>query len=75
MVAATSAVRSEIGSSLLACRSNGPRVTTQLASVLARQGRAQAGETRLHAMIDAFDTKNGIVDLAAARKVLDTLLK
>lgn len=49
------------------------RATTQLASVLARQGRAQAGETRLHAIIDAFDTKHEIVDLAAARKVLDTL--
>ena len=49
------------------------RATTQLASVLARQGRAQAGETRLHAIIDTFDTKHEIVDLAAARKVLDTL--
>jgi tetratricopeptide (TPR) repeat protein len=51
------------------------RATTQLASALARQGRAQAGETRLHAIIDAFDTKHEIVDLAAARKVLDTLHK
>ena len=49
------------------------RATTQLASVLARQGRAQEGETRLRAIIDAFDTKHEIVDLAAARKVLDTL--
>jgi hypothetical protein len=49
------------------------RSTAQLASVLARQGRAQTGETRLHAIIDAFDTKHEIVDLAAARKVLDTL--
>ena len=49
------------------------RATTQLASVLARQGRAQAGGTRLHAIIDTFDTKHEIVDLAAARKVLDTL--
>jgi tetratricopeptide (TPR) repeat protein len=49
------------------------RATTQLASVLARQGRAQAGETRLHAIIDAFHTKHEIVDLAAARKVLDAL--
>ena len=49
------------------------RATTQLASVLARQGRPQEGETRLRAIIDAFDTKHEIVDLAAARKVLDTL--
>jgi hypothetical protein len=49
------------------------RATTQLASVLARQGRAQAGEARLHTIIDAFDTKHKIVDLVAARKVLHTL--
>jgi tetratricopeptide (TPR) repeat protein len=49
------------------------RATTQLASVLARQGRAKEGEARLRAIIDAFDTKHEIVDLAAARKVLDTL--
>jgi tetratricopeptide (TPR) repeat protein len=49
------------------------RATTQLASVLARQGHVQEGETRLRAIIDAFDTKHEIVDLAAARKVLDTL--
>jgi tetratricopeptide (TPR) repeat protein len=49
------------------------RATTQLASVLARQGRAQEGETRLRAIIDAFATTHEIVDLAAARKVLDTL--
>ena len=49
------------------------RATTQLASVLARQGRAREGEARLRAIIDAFDTKHEIVDLAAARKVLDTL--
>ena len=49
------------------------RATTQLTTVLARQGRAQVGETRLHAIIDAFHTKHEIVDLAAARKVLDTL--
>ena len=49
------------------------RATTQLASVLARQGRAQEGEARLRTIIDAFDTKYEIVDLAAARKVLDTL--
>jgi tetratricopeptide (TPR) repeat protein len=49
------------------------RATTQLASVLARQGRAQAGEARLHTIIDAFDTKHEIVDLVAARKLLHTL--
>ena len=38
------------------------RATTQLASVLARQGRAQEGEARLRAIIDAFDTKHEIVD-------------
>jgi class 3 adenylate cyclase/tetratricopeptide (TPR) repeat protein len=47
--------------------------TTQLASVLASQGRTQEGEARLRTIIDAFDTKYEIVDLAAARKVLDTL--
>ena len=51
------------------------RATTQLASVLARQGRAQDGEARLRAIIDAFDTKHEIVDLAVARKVLDELLR
>jgi tetratricopeptide (TPR) repeat protein len=49
------------------------RTTTQLASALARQARAQEGEARLRAIIDAFDTKHEIVDLAAARKVLDAL--
>jgi len=49
------------------------RATTQLASVLAGQGHVQEGEPRLRAIIDAFDTKHEIVDLAAARKVLDTL--
>jgi class 3 adenylate cyclase/tetratricopeptide (TPR) repeat protein len=49
------------------------RATTQLASVLERQGRAQEGQARLRAIIDAFDTKHEIVDLAAARSVLDTL--
>jgi len=51
------------------------RATTQLASVLARQSRAEVGETRLRAVIDAFETKHEIVDLAAARKVLDKLLQ
>jgi len=49
------------------------RATTQLASVLARQGCAKVAEVRLRSIIDAFDTKHEIVDLAAARKVLDTL--
>ena len=49
------------------------RATTQLGSVLARQGRARQGEARLRAIIDAFDTKHEIVDLAATRKVLETL--
>ena len=51
------------------------RATTQLASVLARQGRAQEGEARLRAIIDAFDTRYEIVDLADARKVLHKLLQ
>jgi tetratricopeptide (TPR) repeat protein len=51
------------------------RATTQLASVLARQSRAEVGETRLRAVIDAFETKHEIVDLAAARKVLDKLVQ
>ena len=51
------------------------RATTQLTPGLARQERAQEGERRLRAIIDAFDTKHEIVDLAAARKVLDTLLR
>jgi tetratricopeptide (TPR) repeat protein len=49
------------------------RATTQLASVLERQERAQEGQARLRAIIDAFHTKHEIVDLAAARSVLDTL--
>ena len=49
------------------------RATTQLASTLARQGRAEEGERRLRAIINAFDTKHEIVELAAARQVLDTL--
>jgi class 3 adenylate cyclase/tetratricopeptide (TPR) repeat protein/ABC-type transport system involved in cytochrome c biogenesis ATPase subunit len=49
------------------------RATTQLASVLARQRRVQEGETRLRAMIDAFEDKHEIVDLAVARRVLITL--
>jgi tetratricopeptide (TPR) repeat protein len=51
------------------------RATTQLASVLARQGRAQEGEARLAAIIDAFDTRYEIVDLADARKVLHKWLQ
>ena len=51
------------------------RATTQLASVLARQECAQVGEPRLRAITDAFDAKHEIVDLIAARKVLDTLLR
>jgi class 3 adenylate cyclase/tetratricopeptide (TPR) repeat protein len=49
------------------------RAATQLASALARQGRAQEGERRLRAIVAAFDTKHEVVDLAAARQVLDTL--
>jgi class 3 adenylate cyclase/tetratricopeptide (TPR) repeat protein len=51
------------------------RATTQLASALARQGRAELGQTRLRAIIDAFDTRYEIVDLATAKKVLGKLLQ
>lgn len=51
------------------------RATIQLASVLARQGRAQEGEARLRTIINAFDTRYEIVEFADARKVLDKLLQ
>ena len=49
--------------------------TTQLASVLASQGRTLEGEGRLRTIIDAFDTKQEILDLASARKVLSALYR
>jgi tetratricopeptide (TPR) repeat protein len=49
------------------------RATTGLASVLARQGRGEEGGTRLRAVIDGFETKHSIVDLVAARNMLDSL--
>jgi class 3 adenylate cyclase/tetratricopeptide (TPR) repeat protein len=49
------------------------RATTGLASVLARQRHGEEGETRLRAVIDMFDTKHPIVDLIAARTMLESL--
>ncbi|KRQ92755.1 hypothetical protein CQ12_26610 [Bradyrhizobium jicamae] len=51
------------------------RATTQLGSVLARQGHGREGEARLRAIIDTFDTKHEIVDLVAGRKVLNMLCR
>ncbi|TGT72968.1 adenylate/guanylate cyclase domain-containing protein [bacterium M00.F.Ca.ET.159.01.1.1] len=49
------------------------RATTQLAPVLARQGRVNDAETRLRSVIDAFETRYPVVDLIAAQRALDTL--
>jgi hypothetical protein len=45
---------------------------TASSSNLPRQG-GEEGETRLRAVIDAFETKHPIVDLAAARNMLESL--
>lgn len=49
------------------------RATTQLAPVLARQGRVNDAETRLRSVIDAFETRYPVVDLVAAQWALDLL--
>ena len=49
------------------------RATTQLAPVLAQQGRAHEAATRLRAVIDIFETRYPIVDLIAAQRTLETL--
>jgi hypothetical protein len=51
------------------------RATANLAHVLARQGQGDEGERRLRAILDTFETKRPIVDIVAARKVLNTLLR
>ncbi|CAN7707041.1 AAA family ATPase [Mesorhizobium sp. LjNodule214] len=49
------------------------RATTQLASVLARQGRVHEAATRLQALVDTFNTRYPIVDLISAQRALDAL--
>lgn len=49
------------------------RATTQLAPVLARQGRVHEAVTALQAVIRAFDTRYPIVDLVAAQRELGAL--
>lgn len=49
------------------------RAITQLAPVLARQGRVDEAAARLRAMVHTFDTKHPIVDLIAAQRALDAL--
>lgn len=49
------------------------RATTQLAPVLARQGRVNDAETRLRSVIEAFETRYPVVDLIAAQRALDLL--
>ncbi|MBZ9867010.1 AAA family ATPase [Mesorhizobium sp. CA15] len=49
------------------------RAITQLAPVLARQGRVQEAEVRLRSIIDALEAKYPVVDLIAAQRALDTL--
>ena len=49
------------------------RAATQLAPVLARQGRAHEAATRLQAVVHTFNTRYSIVDLFAAQRALDTL--
>ncbi|BCG96918.1 adenylate/guanylate cyclase domain-containing protein [Mesorhizobium sp. 131-2-1] len=49
------------------------RATTQLAPVLARQGRVNDAETRLRSVIDTFETRYPVVDLIAAQRALDLL--
>ncbi len=49
------------------------RAITQLAPVLARQGRVEDAAARLRAAVDMFDAKHQIVDLTAAQSALDML--
>ncbi|RNJ42424.1 hypothetical protein B5V01_07695 [Mesorhizobium erdmanii] len=46
------------------------RAATQLAPVLARQGRAHEAATRLQAVVHTFSTRYSIVDLIAAQRAL-----
>ncbi|PBB24066.1 MULTISPECIES: AAA family ATPase [unclassified Mesorhizobium] len=49
------------------------RAATQLAPVLARQGRVHEAATRLQAVVHRFNTRYPIVDLIAAQRALDAL--
>ncbi|AZO05609.1 adenylate/guanylate cyclase domain-containing protein [Mesorhizobium sp. M2A.F.Ca.ET.043.02.1.1] len=49
------------------------RAITQLAPVLARQGRVHDAEVRLRSIVDSLETKYPVVDLIAAKRALDTL--
>nr|WP_284732026.1 AAA family ATPase [Mesorhizobium sp. dw_380] len=49
------------------------RAATQLAPVLARQGRVHEAATRLQAVVHTFNTRYQIVDLIAAQRALDAL--
>ncbi|RWQ52882.1 AAA family ATPase [Mesorhizobium sp.] len=49
------------------------RAATQLAPVLARQGRVHEAATRLQAVVHTFNTRYPIVDLIAAQRALDAL--
>src|SRR5262249_33871364 len=49
------------------------RATTQLAPVLARQGRVDEAAARLRAVVQTFGLRYPIVDLVAAQTALDTL--
>ncbi|MCA0048088.1 AAA family ATPase [Mesorhizobium sp. B283B1A] len=49
------------------------RATTQLAPVLARQGRVHEAATRLQAVVHTFNTRYPFVDLIAAQRALDAL--
>ncbi|MER8807529.1 AAA family ATPase [Mesorhizobium australicum] len=49
------------------------RATTQLAPVLARQGRVHEAATGLQAVVHIFNTRYPIVDLIAAQRALDAL--
>ncbi|MER8791897.1 AAA family ATPase [Mesorhizobium sp. M0983] len=49
------------------------RAATELAPLLARQGRVHEAAARLQAVVHTFDTKYPIVDLIAAQRALDAL--
>ena len=49
------------------------RAISQLAPVLARQGRVNDAEMRLRSVIDTFETRYPVVDLVAAQRALDLL--
>ncbi|RWC97009.1 MAG: adenylate/guanylate cyclase domain-containing protein [Mesorhizobium sp.] len=49
------------------------RAITQLAPILARQGRVHEAEVRLRSKIDALESRYPVVDLIEAKRALDTL--